>query len=214
MSLSIKRIDKEIDKRSLLEHPFYRMWSDGKLAINQLAGYSKEYYQLVKAVPKLVSNIASFAKDASEKDRIHESLEEELTHIEPWIMFANLLGVTRNELENHEGARRTLDCVEGLNRLTRSSFLEGVAAMYAYERQLPEISRSKIEGLKMHYGLDGKDATRYFELHEEADIRHAALWREILLLKSEGFESSIIHATIDSLSAQNSLLDSVVANYC
>jgi pyrroloquinoline-quinone synthase len=84
--------------------------------------------------------------------------------------------------------------------------------MYAYEKQLPEISRSKIDGLKKHYGMEGGDATRYFELHEEADVRHAAVWRAFLARsKSEG---QVMKAVTDSLRAQNALLDSVMANHC
>ena len=30
----IKRIDEMIEERSLLKHPFYEMWSDGKLRNN------------------------------------------------------------------------------------------------------------------------------------------------------------------------------------
>ena len=40
----IKRIDEMIEERSLLKHPFYQMWSDGKLSVDMLAGYSKEYW--------------------------------------------------------------------------------------------------------------------------------------------------------------------------
>ena len=48
MSL-IQRIDEIIEARSLLKHPFYQMWSDGKLTQESLAGYSKEYFQLAKS---------------------------------------------------------------------------------------------------------------------------------------------------------------------
>ena len=40
----IKKIDAMIEERSLLKHPFYQMWSDGKLTQESLAGYSKEYF--------------------------------------------------------------------------------------------------------------------------------------------------------------------------
>ncbi len=53
----IQRIDKIIEERSLLKHPFYEMWSDGKLTQESLAGYSKEYFQLVKAVPEFMAPI-------------------------------------------------------------------------------------------------------------------------------------------------------------
>ena len=53
----IQKIDEMIEERSLLKHPFYQMWSDGKLTKESLAGYSKEYFQLVKAVPAFMAPI-------------------------------------------------------------------------------------------------------------------------------------------------------------
>jgi pyrroloquinoline-quinone synthase len=210
MSLLV-RIDAEIEKQSLLKHPFYRSWSEGKLTQENLAGYSMEYFQLVKVVPRMVSNVASFASP-SLSGPIRENMEEEQTHIEPWVSFAGSLGVTRSKLESYQGAPATLECVKALESLTASSFEQGVAAMYAYEKQLPQISRSKIDGLRKYYGLAGGDATRYFELHEEADVRHAAVWRAFLARsKSEGL---VMDAVAGSLRAQNSLLDSVMANHC
>ncbi len=47
----INQINAEIEKNSLLKHKFYQMWQEGKLTLDHLAGYSKEYYQLVKNVP-------------------------------------------------------------------------------------------------------------------------------------------------------------------
>ena len=48
MSQLIKKIDQIIEDKSLLNHPFYEMWSEGKLEFQSLVGYSKEYYQLAK----------------------------------------------------------------------------------------------------------------------------------------------------------------------
>ena len=45
--------------------------------------------------------------------------------------------------------------------------------MYAYEKQLPKISRSKIDGLNKFYGVKNKEATKYFEIHEEVDLIHS-----------------------------------------
>lgn len=210
----ITRIDEEIEKRSLLKHPFYKAWSAGGLTLDQLSGYSREYFQLVKAVPQLVSNLGSFT-DAGPRmmTQIQGNLAEERSHIEPWVRFAGSLGVKRTDLEGYEGASGALKAVGALDTLTRLSFYEGVAAMYAYEKQLPEISRSKIDGLKKHYGIEGGDGTKYFELHEEADVRHAALWREMLASGAVN-EGQIVDAAVGSLVAQNSLLDAVVEKYC
>ena len=191
--------------------PLGSLWSEGKLTKENLAGYSMEYFQLVKAVPRLVSNVAAFA-GPSRAGHIRENMDEELTHIEPWVSFAASVGVFKRRLERYPGAPATLESVQALEGLTASSFQAGAAAMYAYEKQLPEISRSKIEGLKSFYGMEGGDATRYFELHEEADVRHDALWRSFLARSQS--EATIMEAVSGSLNAQNALLDSVIVNHC
>jgi pyrroloquinoline-quinone synthase len=79
--------------------------------------------------------------------------------------------------------------------------------------ELPKISRSKIDGLKKLYGMDSEDATKYFETHEEADVRHAQVWREILQRIPQERQESAFNAAIKSLQAQNMLLDSVHEKY-
>ena len=207
----MQMIDPEIEKRSLLKHPFYQMWSEGKLTIDHLQGYSKEYFQLVKAVPGLVESIP--AADSAVKDDIASNAREEAEHIEPWIKFAESLGVSRSELASYEGEAKTNSAVSALQVLAGSSFEEAVAAMYACEAELPKISRSKIEGLKKFYDLDSRDATRYFEIHEEADVRHAQLWRDILRKLPADKQEIAYNAAVKSLKAQNLLLDSVQEKY-
>ena len=41
MNLVVKKIDQIIEDNSLLKHPFYQMWSDGKLEFESLVGYAK-----------------------------------------------------------------------------------------------------------------------------------------------------------------------------
>ena len=78
----VQRIDLEIEKYSLLKHPFYRMWSEGKLTIDHLQGYSKEYFQLVKIVPKLVENIAKGTGDSNyNNSTITKNAYEEAEHV-------------------------------------------------------------------------------------------------------------------------------------
>jgi pyrroloquinoline-quinone synthase len=79
--------------------------------------------------------------------------------------------------------------------------------------ELPKISRSKIDGLKNLYGMDSQDATKYFEIHEEADVRHAQVWRDILQRFPAEKQEAALNAAIKSLQAQNMLLDSVNEKY-
>src|SRR5919197_6077103 len=216
MSTLVGRIDLEIEKSSLLKHNFYKMWSEGKLSLDHLQGYSKEYFQLVNAVPSFLQNIISSPIiDESTKKDIDQSLEEELQHIEPWIRFATAIGVPRNQLVNHAAADKTKGAVFDLSCLSTRSLEEAAAAMYAYEMQLPEISRSKIDGLHKFYGIgkNNKDATNYFEIHEEADKIHAQIWRNIIQRTNVKDEEAVLNAAIMSLQAQNKLLDSVQERY-
>lgn len=209
----VGRIDAEIEKRSLLKHSFYRMWSDGRLTVAHLQGYSKEYFQLVKAVPQFVQNIASASTDASVARDIEGNLNEEKEHIEPWVRFAGAMGVHDSELKNYAGAAKTNDAVAKVMTLTKSSFEEAVAAMYAFEAELPKISRSKIDGLAKFYGMTRRDALHYFQLHEEADVRHAQVWRGILQSLPAEKRERAFAAAAESLAAQNMLLDSVQEKY-
>jgi pyrroloquinoline-quinone synthase len=209
----VERIDAEVEKRSLLKHPFYQMWSEGKLTVDHLQGYSKEYFQLVKAVPAFVQNIASTNTDVSLAPEIDGNMKEEAEHVEPWTRFARSLGVPLNELTAYDGASKTGEAVARMMALSRMSFEEAVAAMYAFECELPKISRSKIDGLVKFYGLDGKDALNYFQIHEEADVRHAQTWRNILNSLPAEKQERVFAAAVESLKAQNLLLDSVQEKY-
>ena len=207
----VQRIDSEIEKHSLLKHAFYRMWSEGKLTIDHLQGQSKEYFQLVKIVPKFVESIAERTDNSD--DIITKNASEEAEHVNLWIRFATALGVSRSNLINYGGSEKTNEAITKLMALANFTFEEAVAAMYAYEKELPKISRSKIDGLKKFYGIDSEDATKYFEIHEEADIRHAQVWREILQKIPADKHEAVFNAAIKSLKAQNMLLDSVHEKY-
>lgn len=212
-NMLIERIDYEIEKHSLLKHVFYQMWSEGKLTINHLQGYSKEYFQLVKVVPKFVENIFNVIADPSLKRAVGQNLKEESEHIEPWIMFSTAMGVQRNDLASYKGENETNMAVSTLSQLTERSLEEAVAAMYAYEKELPKISKSKIDGLKKFYGVQSNEATKYLEIHEEVDLRHSEVWKNILKTIPEEKQECALNAAISSLEAQNKLLDSVHKKY-
>jgi pyrroloquinoline-quinone synthase len=211
----LQSIDSEIERSSLLKHRFYRLWSEGKLDVDQLRGYALEYFQLVKAVPQLVRNVMSCCTDGSNlKYVLNENYREESEHVNLWIKFVVSMGINSNELFDYVSSDTTNDIVRFLLALTKRSVGQGAAAMYAYEKQLPEISRSKIKGLKEFYNLgNSQEETEYFSVHEEVDVRHAAVWRRIIEGVSHDPSEALYQAAIDSLWAQNRLLDSVCERY-
>ena len=123
-------------------------------------------------------------------------------------------GIKSDQLVDYVSSEATNNAVSLLMELTKLSLGQGAAAMYAYEKQLPEISRSKIDGLKNFYGIvNNAGATEYFEVHEKVDIKHAAVWKSILDKASDDRPESLVQAPTESLRAQNRLLDSVYERY-
>jgi pyrroloquinoline-quinone synthase len=51
----IATLDKHIQERHLLRHPFYQAWSEGALSRHALQEDSKQYYRHVEAFPTYVS---------------------------------------------------------------------------------------------------------------------------------------------------------------
>ena len=207
----IQKLDRIIEERSLLKHPFYQSWSDGKLTREALAGYSKEYYQLVKAVPIFMTQLMDQVP-SSLHDELDFHQQEEFSHIGMWERFASGLGVSRNDLLNYNGLYKTNHAVSGMHHLM-GSLESGVVAMYAFEKEIPKISQIKLEGLAEFYGLTSEDVTKYFKEHTEADIRHTASWKKLInLVTSE--EHELISAAESSVTCQNLLLDSCYEEYC
>lgn len=222
LGLLIKIIDDQISKRSLLNHRFYILWKEGKLTINHLRSYSKEYFQLVKAVPELVHNIHENLENYDTRNQyvkaVKNTQNEEYQHIEPWIKFAQSLGIEKQELLEYEGNDEVNLAIENLKESCLSSILEGASTMYSFEKELPQISKAKIEGLKKFYNIFSDEDITYFKIHQIADIEHARLWKTLLLdynlvRNTKGLNEVILNASVRSLNSQNRILDAVYNNY-
>lgn len=178
----ISAIESEVQKHSLLKHPFYLAWSAGKLTKEQLAGYAKEYYFLAKNVPAVMEAIfKNLPREAGDRTRetFAKHAEEEREHIELWERFASSLGVSEKDLESYEPTEIVKEAVASIVEAASEGFEEGIAAMYAFECDLSAISESKIDGLIKFYGLKSNDAHAYFEEHLREE-QHLCFWRELL----------------------------------
>lgn len=218
MSLLIQSIDDDIQHKSLLKHKFYQLWSAGSLSMEDLRGYSKEYFQLVKVVPDLVGNVLEQIITEDEHNigyisTIKQNMVEEKQHVAPWVSFAEATGVTQSDLYGYECSRKTRDAVLNLSQLTHRSLAAGISALYAFEKQLPEISAKKIEGLVNLYGIRNEMALKYFKIHQKVDIEHAGFWRYLLESMPVSSHETILDAASKSLIYQNMILDGVCEAY-
>ncbi|HEU4477609.1 MAG TPA: CADD family putative folate metabolism protein [Pyrinomonadaceae bacterium] len=205
---------------SMLKHPFYVAWTEGKLSKEILADYAKQYYAHVRAFPTYVSAVHSRCDDVALRQELLENLIEEEqgteNHPELWLRFAEGLGASRDEVSSAELLPSTSASVERLKRLTQSDdYRRGLAALYAYESQIPEVARTKREGLKSFYGIESERAVSFFRVHEDIDVLHQQTAKQILTDKcgTAGEQLAAIDAARESSKALWSFLDGVCEAY-
>jgi pyrroloquinoline-quinone synthase len=180
----LNSLDALIEERHLLKHPFYRLWTEGRLTRENLREYAVSYYPHVAAFPTYVSAVHSACEDAALRQQLLENLIEEErgeeNHPALWRRFAAALGASDQDLSPSPRTPEVTDAIAEFRRATRGGVVEGLAALYAYESQIPEISKTKREGLEAFYGISDEDATRFFSVHEKADVWHREVEREAL----------------------------------
>lgn len=180
-------IDAAVEARSMLAHPFYQAWEEGVLSKDALRAYAKQYFHHVEAFPRAVSAVHANCPHAAGRRLLAENLAEEEgigagkdDHAALWLGFAAAMGADEDETRATKINPETQALIDTFRRLSRKSYASGLAALYAYESQLPAIAKTKIKGLVERYDVNQPSALRFFEVHELADIEHADVCRELL----------------------------------
>ena len=185
MNQYLNKIDNDIAEKHLLKHPFYLAWTRGELSKEALTDYAKQYYHHVSAFPTYLSAVHAKCDDQPTRRQILSNLIDEEAgspnHPELWKQFAARLGVDDVDLNKTEKQPETKNLIDTFRSVSgEKSTAEGLAALYAYESQIPAICESKIDGLKKHYGFTDPKHYEYFSVHIEADREHAAAQRKML----------------------------------
>ncbi len=211
----LDQIDALIRRQSILNHPFYVAWEKGELTREQLATYAKIYYPHVAAFPQYLVATGATAADATVKAEIDSNLVDELNHPKPhnelWLDFAESLGHSRADVSTAAPHVAAKSIVDTFNELAQKNTACGLAALYAYESQQPEVAETKTKGLKQNYGIRDQRAHAYFDVHGEIDILHREGERRALgLLLDNGADTDeVMQATERALDAYWALLDGV-----
>jgi pyrroloquinoline-quinone synthase len=205
-------IHDAIATRRLLDHPFYASWSKGELSHDDLRDYATQYYHWVRAFPTWISATHSNANDLTMRQQLLENLVDEErgpeNHPELWLRFCDALGLEREDVQSADLHPETAAAIEMMRRVCRTQpAVAGVAALYAYESQQPEVMKTKRAGLRDLYGVtSGHD---YFEVHEQADVVHSADERALITRHADGHEAEILAAAKTALDATYLILDGV-----
>ena len=179
-----KELNKKLDQYHLLNHPFYKSWNEGKLTREIIKDYAEQYYQHVKAFPRYISATHSLCEDIEKRKILLENLQDEENkdsdHPKLWKNFAVAMGSDSKKIEKVKKEKFTKELIDNFFKNGRSSYSEGLASLYTYERQIPEIAETKIRGLKSHYGVSSKEGLEFFEVHKAADVYHREACEKLL----------------------------------
>ena len=196
-----KVIDSKVAERAMLSHPFYQAWTEGRLSLDTLRAYARQYFHHVEAFPQAVSAVHSACPDRDGRRMLAENLAEEegieagkQDHATLWVMFACGLGENEEAIRLQQLNPETRALIDAFRRLSGQSYAAGLGALYAYESQFPAVASAKIEGLIDRYGISDEPTLRFFQVHESADVEHSAVCRALLDRLSEEEKSEAIAA--------------------
>src|SRR5437867_11331013 len=152
----LQRIDELTAERHLLTHPFYTNWREGTLSREALQEYARQYYAFESTFPRLLSALHTRADRPDVRQSLLENLWDEehgeVNHAEMWLRFGEGIGVDRGSVRTapaNEATRALLDTY--WSSVSDGPIAAGIAALYAYEGQVPEVAAEKIRGLVEQY---------------------------------------------------------------
>ena len=139
---------------------------------------------LLLAFHRYISATHSLCEDLDKRKILLENLQDEekdgADHPKLWKNFALAIGAEENKIDSVKKEKFTTEMIDNFFKYGRASYAEGLASLYTYERQIPEIAEIKIRGLKNHYGVSSKEGLEFFEVHKAADVYHREACEKLL----------------------------------
>jgi pyrroloquinoline-quinone synthase len=212
----LERIDALIAERHLLKHPFYTKWREGTLTREALQEYARQYYAFESTFPRLLSALHTRSDRPDVRQSLLDNLWDEehgeVNHAELWLRFGEGIGAGRESIRGAElnsGTRALLDAYWA--SVTDAPIAAGIAALYAYEGQVPEVATEKIRGLVEQYGVDDARTLAFFTVHSTLDVEHSGAERSMIaaLAPTEADEEAVLASTRAALDGWWGFLDAV-----
>ena len=213
-------MNRAIERRHLLTHPFYVAWTKGELSREQLRQYAAQYFHHVLAEPTYLSDVHSntphFASEEAGSGHAPDDsanlMDEEFgpkNHPALWKRFAASLGLSDAELAATRPLPGTQRLIDTFTEICRNRpYYAGLAALHAFESQVPAIAAVKIDGLRKFYGFEDPAGFEFFTVHQEADVEHSAAEWALIERAADSPEkrAEVLAATNDACEALWSFL--------
>ena len=135
MTVSVA-IDSKVAERAMLKHPFYQAWTEGRLPLDTLRDYARQYFHHVEAFPRAVSAVHSPCENREGRRMFAENLAEEegleagkQDHATLWLMFACGLGESEGAVRAQALNPETQALIDTFRKLSRRSYASGLGAL-------------------------------------------------------------------------------------
>ncbi len=225
-----QKINAVIGAKSLLKHPFYVAWTEGKLSKEQLRHYAEQYFYNVLAEPTYLSAVhfntphmhsAENSGDISVRQEVLKNLIDEehgdTNHPALWKAFAFALGADDKSLTNAKALPNTEKLVATFRDICLNRpFYAGLAALHAFESQVPDVAAVKIDGLAKFYGMTDPKDYEFFSVHQKADVYHSQAEWDLIerFADTPEKQEDVLAATREACNALWGFLDGIHETYC
>lgn len=176
--MTLTDIDRALDGRRLLDHPFYRRWAVGAVSCDELGAYAAHNRFFERYLPGFLSELAEGLHDGPARDLVLGNLADEqgdpVPHAELFERFAMSV-----QAKEDAASAATTALLNTYGDLLRRGPVPALAGFVAYESQAADIAKSKAAGLRRHYGL-GDFAVSFWDHHARVDVTHGAWANEAL----------------------------------
>ncbi len=185
----LESLEEEIRLHPALHHSFLNKFSIGKLSLDRIRLFARQYYLYSKLFPLYVASVIANIPDDKPRAYLVKNLYEEggennisQTHVAIFKRFLGSLRLDSSEIERTEPLPETRMFIhEYLFVCKHSHFLEALGALGpGTESIVPYIYHPIYEGLRKEPSLQERDL-EFFALHMQLDVEHSANIKEALL---------------------------------
>ncbi len=181
-------------RQAIWQSRLVRETSTGELSLEQVRGWSIQFYPFIEHFPQFMATYLAKAPDPPSRAFLIDNLRVEKRHADQWVDMAKGFGLPKSELLETPIIPEVEALTHWMWSITnRGSFVEAVSATnFAIEGVTQGIATRMVRGFTKYHGTEGvflaKKAYYWMEAHGHYDDLHPYQALEIIKLHATSAE--------------------------